>query len=44
MELRAIQGIYTSEGIPWLDVSEMSVEEIATRILQVAGLKRRISG
>ncbi|MEY2864258.1 MAG: hypothetical protein RLY58_1965 [Pseudomonadota bacterium] len=43
MELRAIQGIYTSEGIPWIDVSEMSVEEIATRVIQRTGLKRRIS-
>lgn len=42
MELRAIQGIYISQGIPCLDVSEMSVEEIATRILQMKGLKRRI--
>lgn len=42
MELRAIQGIYTSEGIPYLNVSEMSIEEISTRILQLTGLKRRI--
>lgn len=41
-EQRAIQGIYISQGIPSLDVSEMSVEEIATRILQITGLKRRI--
>ena len=37
-----IQGIYITHGIPSLDVSEMSVEEIATRILQMTGLKRRI--
>jgi regulator of PEP synthase PpsR (kinase-PPPase family) len=43
MELRAIQGIYTSQGIPSIDVSEMSVEEIATRIIQSTGLKRRIT-
>ncbi len=42
-ELRAIQGIYISQGIPNIDVSEMSIEEIATRILQMTGLKRRIS-
>lgn len=41
MELRAVQGIYISEGIPSLDVSEMSVEEIATRIIQMTGLQRR---
>lgn len=41
-EQRAIQGIYIAQGIPNLDVSEMSVEEIATRILQMTGLERRI--
>ena len=43
LEQRAIQGIYISQGIPNIDVSEMSIEEIATRILQITGLKRRIS-
>jgi len=42
MELRAIQGIYISEGIPNLNISKMSVEEIATRVIQTMGLKRRI--
>lgn len=42
MELRAVEGIYISEGIKYLDVSEMSIEEISTRILQMTGLKRRI--
>ena len=41
-ELRAIQGIYISQRIPNIDVSTMSIEEIATRILQMTGLKRRI--
>ena len=41
-ELRAIQGIYISQGIPNIDVSTMSIEEIATRILPMTGLKRRI--
>ena len=41
-ELRAIQGIYISQGIPNIDLSTMSIEEIATRILQMTGLKRRI--
>lgn len=41
-EQRAIQAIYTAQKIPNLNVSEMSVEEIATRILQVTGLARRI--
>jgi len=43
MELRAIEGIYISEGIKHLNVSEMSIEEISTRVLQMTGLKRRIS-
>ncbi|MDO4250834.1 MAG: pyruvate, water dikinase regulatory protein [Moraxella sp.] len=41
-EQRAIQAMYTANHIPNLNVSEMSVEEIATRILQMAGLARRI--
>ncbi|MDO4897261.1 MAG: pyruvate, water dikinase regulatory protein [Moraxella sp.] len=41
-EQRAIQAIYTTQKIPNLNVSEMSVEEIATRILQMTGLSRRI--
>ncbi|AWY20047.1 kinase/pyrophosphorylase [Moraxella bovis] len=41
-EQRAIQAIYTAQKIPNLNVSEMSVEEIATRILQITGLARRI--
>ena len=42
MELRAVEGIYISEGIKHLNVSEMSIEEISTRVLQMTGLKRRI--
>ena len=42
MELRAIEGIYISEGIKYLNVSVMSIEEISTRVLQMTGLKRRI--
>lgn len=41
-ELRAIQDIFVAEHIDYLNVSEMSIEEIATRIIQSAGLKRRI--
>ncbi len=41
-EQSAIQAIYATEHIKNLNVSEMSVEEIATRILQMTGLKRRI--
>lgn len=41
-EQKAIQSIYATENIPNLNVSSMSVEEIATRILQMMGLNRRI--
>lgn len=41
-EQTAIQAIYHNEKIPNLNVSQMSVEEIATRILQMTGLTRRI--
>lgn len=41
-EQNAIQSIYAMEHIPNLNVSSMSVEEIATRILQIMGLNRRI--
>ena len=37
-----LKGIYISEGIKYLNVSEMSIEEISTRVLQMTGLKRRI--
>lgn len=41
-ELDAIANIYKIHNIPNLNVSEMSVEEIATRILQMTGIDRRI--
>lgn len=41
-EQQAIQAIYSTQKIPNLNVSEMSIEEIATRILQITGLTRRI--
>lgn len=41
-EQLAIQNIYANENIPNLNVSQMSIEEIATRILQMTGLERRI--
>lgn len=42
MEQDAIQRIYTQEQILNINVSQMSVEEIATRILQMTGMTRRI--
>ena len=42
MELRAVEGIYISEGIKHLNVSDMSIEDSSTRVLQMTGFKRRI--
>lgn len=39
-EQAAISAIYANENIPSLNVSAMSIEEIATRILQMTGLRR----
>lgn len=41
-EQAAIQAMYRAHNIPNLNVSEMSIEEIATRILQIKGIDRRI--
>ena len=34
IELRAVEGIFISEGIKYLNISEMSIEEISTRVLR----------
>lgn len=39
-EIRAADALFRSAGIPYLDTSTMSVEEIAANILHRAGLKR----
>lgn len=39
-ELRQLQALFQREGIPWLDSTSMSVEEIATSILHASGLRR----
>ncbi len=41
-EVQAAKAIYQREHIPFLDTSAVSIEEIATTILQQAGLQRRI--
>lgn len=40
-ELRAAEAIFQKNGIPFLDATECSVEELASRILQRTGLERR---
>ncbi len=43
-ELDAVQAIYRREGVRCINTSSMSIEEIATTIMQQAGLKRRLFG
>lgn len=42
MELRALQALYNKFNIPNLDATELSIEEISTRILAMTGLQRRL--
>ena len=41
-EVRGIKALYNREGIPFLDTSELSIEEISTRILAEGKLERKI--
>jgi regulator of PEP synthase PpsR (kinase-PPPase family) len=41
-ELQAAEALYRNELIPFLDTSTVSIEEIATTIMQKTSLKRRI--
>lgn len=41
MELRAAKAMFNKEGIPFLDTTHLSIEEISTRILVTTGIKRR---
>ncbi|HFE39200.1 MAG TPA: kinase/pyrophosphorylase [Gammaproteobacteria bacterium] len=43
-ETRSAEALYKKFDIPFLDSSTMSIEEIATSILQIKKLKRRING
>ncbi|MCC1498072.1 kinase/pyrophosphorylase, partial [Alcanivorax sp. 1008] len=42
MEIRALEAIYNKHNIPFMDATDMSIEEISTRILAAKGLKRRL--
>lgn len=44
MEVRGIEAIYNRYGIPFLNATELSIEEISTRILAQTGLERRLQG
>lgn len=43
-ELQAVEQLYRREGIRFLNTTTMSIEEIATTIVQQTGLKRRLLG
>ena len=40
-ELQAAEGLFSRQGIPSLDTTECSIEEIASRILNTTGIERR---
>lgn len=41
-EVRGVQALYNRENIPFMDISELSIEEISTRILASAKIERKI--
>lgn len=41
-EVRGAMSLYQRFGIPWLDSTELSIEEIAAKILQLTGIERKI--
>jgi regulator of PEP synthase PpsR (kinase-PPPase family) len=41
-EPRAADAMYVRYGVPSLDTSESSIEEIASRILNTTGIERRL--
>lgn len=40
-EVRQAEALFRSHGIPWLDTTAMSIEELASRIVHKAGLENR---
>ncbi|CAM3915782.1 Phosphoenolpyruvate synthase regulatory protein [Vibrio aerogenes CECT 7868] len=41
-ELAEVEALFRREAVPYINTSSLSVEEISTRILEKAGLKRRL--
>jgi regulator of PEP synthase PpsR (kinase-PPPase family) len=41
-EVRAAESLFERHGVPVLDATEVSIEEISTRILDRMGLERRL--
>ena len=42
MEIRALEALYNKHSIPFLNATDLSIEEISTRILAMTGLQRRL--
>jgi regulator of PEP synthase PpsR (kinase-PPPase family) len=42
IEVREVECLFRSNGINYLNTSSTSIEEIASRLLQATGLKRRL--
>lgn len=42
MEIRAVEALFNKEGIPYINTTHLSIEEISTRIMAKAGIKRRL--
>jgi regulator of PEP synthase PpsR (kinase-PPPase family) len=42
METRAVEALFNKENIPYINTTHLSIEEISTRILAIAGIKRRL--
>ena len=42
MEVSEVEALYRKNQIPWLNSTNYSVEEIATKILDIIGLNRRM--
>ena len=42
LELDTVEALFRREAIPYINTSALSVEEISTRILEKAGMKRRL--
>ncbi len=41
-ELASVEALFRREAIPYINTTSLSVEEISTRVLERAGLKRRV--
>jgi len=41
-ELRSAEALFARYALPWLDTTECSIEEIASRILNTSGIERRL--